>query len=366
MKTKILFLALLLSFSGLIAQEKDRIKMQSADEKNFIQVDKAPALISQLKPEYPREAKLQDIQGKVFLKLLIDEKGNVAKAKVEKGVNPLLDKSALSAAKKAKFSPALINDKPVKVWVVLPIAFKLDAEKKNEADLVPQERRDYPVKVETAEPGMNEFVAVQKLPEMISSSQPYYPELAKKAGIEGKVFVKVLVDEKGNPKKAVVIKSESDVFNQSATEAAMKSKFTPAINEGKPIAVWIVLPYRFTLGDKQKEKGDMDSFNTPEEADRFYKGYTDAFMHPELASKRGNVSGDYVPEKIESNLSYGDESTIIKITKESKTRYFFVARKNTIVYKINTSSMDDIKKYVEELKKRDDFKPESEKSNQEN
>jgi periplasmic protein TonB len=101
------------------------------------------------------------------------------------------------------------------------------------------------------EPDMNAFVAVEKLPEMVFAAKPEYPEIAKRAGITGKVFIKVLVDKEGRPKKAVVIKSDSELFNQAAMEAAMKSAFTPALQNQHPIAVWIVLPYRFTLEGQQ-------------------------------------------------------------------------------------------------------------------
>ena len=225
--------------------------MQSADEKNFIQVDKAPALVSQLKPVYPEKAKMQDIQGKVFLKLLIDEKGNVAKAKVEKGVNALLDKSALTAAKKAKFSPAMQKGKAVKVWVVLPISYKLDVDKKNELKTVPP-TMDKQTSGDR-EPGPDEKIEVEKLPDLIYAGKPDYPEEAKKNGVEGKVFVKLLVDKEGNAKKAVVIKSDNEVFNKSSVDAAMKSKFTPALNKGEKVSVWVVLPYKFALDNSEKK-----------------------------------------------------------------------------------------------------------------
>ncbi|MDP3583361.1 MAG: energy transducer TonB [Ignavibacteria bacterium] len=107
------------------------------------------------------------------------------------------------------------------------------------------------IKIEEApkdeDPDMNAFTAVEKLPEMVRSVSPEYPEIAKRAGITGKVFVKVLVDKTGRPKKVVVIKSDSELFNQVAMDAAMKSAFSPALQNQHPIAVWIVLPYRFTL-----------------------------------------------------------------------------------------------------------------------
>ena len=100
---------------------------------------------------------------------------------------------------------------------------------------------------------MNDYVQVEKFPEMIESAKPVYPEEAKKNKITGKVFVKILIDKTGMPTKAIVIKSDSDLFNQSAVDASMKSKFTPAINKGEAIAVWVVLPYKYQLDDAEKK-----------------------------------------------------------------------------------------------------------------
>ncbi|MFA7227777.1 MAG: energy transducer TonB [Melioribacteraceae bacterium] len=235
MKTKILFLVIIFSFAGLYAQQK--AKLQKADETGFIEVDKAPVLISKLMPEYPKLAKLAGIEGTVYVKILVDENGDIEEARVEKGVKDILDEAALKAAKNAKFSPALLKEKPVKIWVVLPIAFKLSVDKKDAS-------------ADTKHDSENN-VEYEKGPEMIESAKPVYPEEAKAKGLTGKVFVKILVGKDGVPKKADIVKSENDIFNQSAIDAAMKSKFTPAMQGGKPLAVWIVLPYKFALGDKK-------------------------------------------------------------------------------------------------------------------
>ncbi|PKL82748.1 MAG: hypothetical protein CVV24_08470 [Ignavibacteriae bacterium HGW-Ignavibacteriae-3] len=99
------------------------------------------------------------------------------------------------------------------------------------------------------DPAFDKFIPYENAPEMIVAKTPEYPEIAKRAGITGKVFVKVLIDKEGKPKRAVVIKSDSELFNQPAIDAAMKSAFTPAIQNKHPIAVWIVLPYKFQLND---------------------------------------------------------------------------------------------------------------------
>ena len=250
MKTKIILLLLIFTFGGLFAQQK--AKLQKVDESGFVEVDKVPELLSPLKPEYPKLAKLAGIEGTVYLKLLIDEKGNVEKIKVEQGVKDIIDEAALNAARKAKFSPAMLNNKPVKVWVILPVAFKLDVDKKTEGKLLKyDELGPPPSNVKVDDPDINAFIQTEKFPEMIEAVTPVYPEEAKKNKINGKVYVKVLLDNEGNPKKAIVIKSDNEIFNQSAVDAAMKSKFTPAINNGEPIAVWIVLPYKFSLDEKK-------------------------------------------------------------------------------------------------------------------
>lgn len=253
MKTKLVFLVVLFSAIGIFAQQK--AKMQKADESGFIEVDEVPVLISKLKPSYPEIARLAGIEGIVYLKILVDENGNVEKTKVEQGAKEMLDNSAIQAAKKAKFSPAILNDKPIKVWVILPVAFKLGVDKKAEARILKYSELGLPPSNKKDEdPDINTFILVEKYPELIEETKPEYPEIAKRAGITGKVFVKVLVDKNGTPKKAIIAKSDNDIFNQSAVDAALKSKFTPAVNKGEAIAVWIVLPYKFSLDGLKEEK----------------------------------------------------------------------------------------------------------------
>ena len=255
MKTK-LILMIFLSLSVAFAQEKGKVKLPSEDESKFIEVEVVPSPLEQIAPVYPQLARLSGIEGKVYVKALIDEKGNVIKTEIMKSDNSVLDGAAVDAVKKSKFSPALDKqNKPVKVWVVIPMSFKLNIYKKAEGKLLKyDELGPPPSNVKVGDPDINDFILVEKYPELIESANPQYPEIAKRAGITGKVYVKLLVDKEGTPKKAIVIKSDSELFNQSAVDAAMKSKFTPAINKGEAIAVWIVLPYKFALDGLKRRK----------------------------------------------------------------------------------------------------------------
>ncbi len=97
------------------------------------------------------------------------------------------------------------------------------------------------------EPSPGEFKAVEREPEVVMTSIPEYPELAKRISLEGSVTVNVLVDKEGKVKKALLMKSTDDLFIQPALEAAKKWIFTPAIMNGKPVLVWVAIPFRFHL-----------------------------------------------------------------------------------------------------------------------
>jgi len=111
-----------------------------------------------------------------------------------------------------------------------------------------QIQQDIKIEEETGDnPDMDKFVAVEKMPEIVVQAKPVYPDLAIRANLEGRVWVKILVSREGKPKKAVVVKSDAEIFNQSATDAAMKYSFTPALQNNKPVAVWVVVPFKFEL-----------------------------------------------------------------------------------------------------------------------
>jgi TonB family protein len=98
------------------------------------------------------------------------------------------------------------------------------------------------------------FMPIDEMPEAVHKVEPKYPTSALKDGIEGKVFVKVLVGEQGNVQKAVVVKGSREDFNNAAIEASKGWKFKPAMIKGKPAAAWVVIPFDFKLAtDKEKE-----------------------------------------------------------------------------------------------------------------
>lgn len=103
-------------------------------------------------------------------------------------------------------------------------------------------------------PTPEEFVPVEIQAEMIFEAPLEYPRLAKQAGMEGIVWVKALVGKDGEVKKAMVGKSSGSQagFDEAAVAQAYKCKYKPAIQNGRPVAVWVTYKVEFNLTDKGK------------------------------------------------------------------------------------------------------------------
>ena len=93
---------------------------------------------------------------------------------------------------------------------------------------------------------VDEFL-VESLPQLLEGFQVPYPESARKAGVQGSVRVKILVDANGTVRQATVVSSPNEDMSQAATSALMKFRFRPARAGGKNVAVNITYNYTFRL-----------------------------------------------------------------------------------------------------------------------
>jgi protein TonB len=92
------------------------------------------------------------------------------------------------------------------------------------------------------------FLAFDEPPVLQYFEQPAYPQLARDAGIEGTVAVKVLVGENGKVIEAIVLSSDvTPDMERSAIEAAMKCRFRPAKQRTVPVKAHVMIPFAFKL-----------------------------------------------------------------------------------------------------------------------
>lgn len=97
----------------------------------FIPYDEAPEPIGgyatiQRNVRYPEIAQEAGIEGMVIVQAFIDQKGRVTETLILRGIpNTGLNEAAMDAISKTRFKPAKQRDRPVGVWISIPVNFKL-------------------------------------------------------------------------------------------------------------------------------------------------------------------------------------------------------------------------------------------------
>jgi protein TonB len=112
------------------------IAPQSDDELpkygDYVYVEEFPEAITKVAPVYPDIAREASVDGTVMVQALVGKDGKVKdtrlvdkSGKVVSASIPMLDAAALTAVRQWVFKPALSNNKPVAVWVAVPLKFTL-------------------------------------------------------------------------------------------------------------------------------------------------------------------------------------------------------------------------------------------------
>ena len=102
------------------------------------------------------------------------------------------------------------------------------------------------VNKEPALPEPDDFVAYEQEPTFLRMEAPVYPPMAREAGIEGTVLLRVLISKEGKPLKIIVL-SGNPMLAEAARNAALTAQFSPALQQHKPVPVWVQLPVVFSL-----------------------------------------------------------------------------------------------------------------------
>jgi TonB family protein len=76
----------------------------------------------------------------------------------------------------------------------------------------------------------------------------HYPEAAEKAGTQGRVLVKFIIEEDGTISDAKVVRKVSDELDAEALRVvSAMPKWTPGRQNGQPVRVNYTMPVTFRL-----------------------------------------------------------------------------------------------------------------------
>lgn len=121
-----------------------------------------------------------------------------------------------------------------------------------DAELNLDEKLDMPPPPPEEDEGEDFFVVVEQMPELkggLAKLQQCvkYPEMARKAGIEGRVIVQFIVNEDGNVEEPRVVRGIGGGADEEALRCVKQSTFEPGRQRGNPVRVQYSLPVVFKL-----------------------------------------------------------------------------------------------------------------------
>ncbi len=224
-----------------------------------------------IKEIHQKENPNENVLYPIYVRLYINEKGEIDKVKLLRHHLGTVSKSypkqkykeiiyseseniirkALPKMSKLKFTPAINNGKAVKMRADVKVIYYAD---RNGNVTVDKEK----MKIEYAKSDFSDpvegifFVAVEKMPEPIGGIKAIqenivYPDIAKRAGIQGRVYVKAYVDSTGRVVKTETIRGIGGGCDEVAEDAVKKIKFIPGTERGKPVGVQVTVPILFKL-----------------------------------------------------------------------------------------------------------------------
>ena len=96
------------------------------------------------------------------------------------------------------------------------------------------------------------FTIVEQMPVLIGGMAAVqrnitYPEMARMAGIEGRVIVQFIIDENGDVHDPVVVRGIGGGCDEEAVRAVQQAKFRPGLQRGLPVKVRYNLPISFSV-----------------------------------------------------------------------------------------------------------------------
>lgn len=240
----------------------------SDDKDYFVVVEDMPELIGglaqlQTQIRYPEMARRAGVEGRVYIQFIVNEQGDVEKPVVIRGIGAGADEEALRVVSDAKFKPGMQRGRAVRVMYSLPIIFRLQNSSASTVESKPGDltitgygRATLPTPPPPPVTPSSEddfFVIVEEMPELIGGlsglqSHVRYPETARKAGIEGRVFVQFIVNEQGEVENPRIIRG----IGGGADEEALRvinthARFTPGQQRGRNVRVQYSLPIVFRL-----------------------------------------------------------------------------------------------------------------------
>lgn len=200
---------------------------------------------------YPKMEMDSGIEGRVFVRFIVDEKGQANHPVVVKGVSAGIDREAVNAVLQLKdFIPAREKGKKVKAYLTVPITFQIKYVQGSSDD-----KASLKSDVLTFADQMPEFPGGDAALIKFLQSNIVYPQMERDNDIQGKVLIRFVVGEDGTVSDVSIVRGVSSGLDREAQRVVkMLPKFNPGKRQGKAVKVYYNIPVVFKLQDSKPKK----------------------------------------------------------------------------------------------------------------
>ncbi|WP_304646873.1 M56 family metallopeptidase [uncultured Muribaculum sp.] len=221
--------------------------------------------------------------GRLIMQFVVKKDGTVGDVKVLRSLSPEQDAEAERVVRMLKFTPGMMQGKPVDVWYTLPVSFR------SKADAKPASPRTAPAAGESIA-GDDAYTAVETMPryeggeaalmKFIASNLKWIP-----GGKNGRLIMQFVVKKDGTVGDVKVLRSLSPEQDAEAERVVRMLKFTPGMMQGKPVNVWYTLPVSFR---ETKQSNSNTNSNTAPGTTTTTTTTTDGVSTTEVSYSPGN------------------------------------------------------------------------------
>jgi len=214
--------------------------------------------------KYPQEARINGIEGKVYVRFVVTKTGIIDHVTLARGVDSILDSEAIRVISTLpQWKPAETADgEKVNVWYTVPINFALQGSTKSDTHISPDKNTVEGVNVVSFPPKEKSesqtFFIVEKMPKFpgdekglktFLATNLHYPDNARTNNIEGKVYVRYKVTSKGTVENVTIARGTNQELNEEAMRVVKMTsgKWTPGEQRGTKVDVWYTVPIEFKL-----------------------------------------------------------------------------------------------------------------------
>jgi TonB family protein len=198
-----------------------------------------PVLQSWSPPEYPKEAADRKLEGRVQLRIVVDESGVVTKARALRSTDKVFEDAAVESVRQWHFDPAVEDGRQVAKSIDLVLPFRLaDLKRTTDPTLPPSEV--------TRSLDYSPRTAVEQ-----SRGDPDYPDSLLPRHLSGEVLVDFSVGPDGGVQGLKVLAATHADFVRPSIDAVEKSRFKPAMQGDLPVSAPLKGTLEFTPYEEQ-------------------------------------------------------------------------------------------------------------------